>query len=232
MKQQNTVKQKQVPRRSGQQSAQSSAGGIQKVENRNSFYNDGEKKLFFVALISIVCLVSSLLLVFYAANKTEKNVYFATDENGGLIQLVPLSQPNHSESVIADWLARALIDTFDFHFDNLERRINEASLKWFTPNGASELIDALDDSNNFESIRERQMFVNLALKHVPIVTRAGRPAWSKYYLWRLQVEGLMTYRTATDVFTNDVVFTVLVQRRSMKDDPTGLGIAKIIMTIK
>lgn len=207
-----------------------SAGGFAAVGLRNEFYKDGYKRMFVIAVLSSLCLVCSVALVFYAAQKTEKNVYFATDSNGSLIKLVALSEPNHNDAVVADWLNRALIDTFDFHYGNLEKKLNEAALKWFTPNGATELVNALDDSNNFESIRERNMFVSLALQHTPIVVKRGKPEFSRYFLWKLQVEGIMTYRTVTEEFSNPVLFTVVVSRRSMLEDPTGLGIAKIIMT--
>lgn len=230
----NNSRSKITPRNNSapKQKKRTSAGGLAAVGLRNDFYTEGYKKMIIISMLSMACLIGSVGLVFYAAQKTEKNVYFATDANGSLIKLVPLSAPNHSDAVISDWLTRALIETFDFHYGNLERKLNESALKWFTPNGATELITALDDSNNFESIRERSMFVQLALKHAPIVVKSGKPSWSRYYLWKLQVEGVMTYRTISEEFSNTVIFTVVVSRRSMLEDPTGLGVAKIIMTIK
>ena len=209
-----------------------SAGGWVAIGLRNDFYHDGYRKMIAVMVIGITCLIISIGLTYYAIQKKEQNVYFATDANGALIPLIPLSKPNHSDAIIANWLSMALVDTFDFHFGNLERRLNESALKWFTSNGATELINALEDSNNFESIRNKQMFVQLSLKHSPIMLKNGKPDWSKYFLWKFQAEGLMTYRTTGEEFTNNVIFTIVVSRRSMLEDPTGLGIAKIIMTNK
>lgn len=209
-----------------------STGGYAAIGLRNDFYKDGSNRMQIICLLSVICLGFSVALMFYSVQKTESNVYFATDPNGSLIKLVPLGKPNHSHAAVADWLNRALIDTFDFHHGNLEKKLNEAALKWFTANGASELISALDESNNFESIRSRKMFVTLALKHTPIVIKAGKPSWSKYYLWKLEGKGTMTYRTSTDEFSNDVLFSVIVSRKSMINDAMGLGVAKIIMTIE
>lgn len=205
--------------------------GVETVMLRNDFYRDGAKKMQTVLIISVCSFILSIVVLMIAMNQVDKNVYFATDNNGAFIKLVPMSEANHSDASIANWLSEALVDTFDFHFANLEKRVNESALKWFTSNGATELISALEESNNFSAIRERKMFVSLALKHTPIVLNQGLPSWSKYYLWELQVEGIMTYRTTAEEFSNKVMFTVVISRRSMLEDPSGLGIAKIIMKV-
>jgi intracellular multiplication protein IcmL len=180
--------------------------------------------------VSVACLVASIALTVVSLTQQQRNVYFATDQGGSLIRLVPLSEPNHKDAVISQWLARALTDTFNFNFSNLRFRLNEAAQKWFTSNGATELIQELRDNGTWQTIEERELIVSLSVDHVPLVIDKGPIANGRYYAWKLQAPATLTFRnTKGQPFTNKVVFTVVVQRRSMLEDPTGLGIAKIIM---
>jgi hypothetical protein len=45
----------------------------------------------------------------------------------------------------------------------------------------------------------------------------------------MQVEGKFTYTNESNVYTNNVVFTVSITRRSMLEDIKGLGINKIFV---
>jgi intracellular multiplication protein IcmL len=204
--------------------------GLNTVVERREFYMDMYSKMWKIALVGVTSMIISLVMTIIVINKKESNAYFAVDQNYSLIKLIALHEPNVKNGVVANWLTRALVNTFDFNYYNIKSHLNESSMKWFTSEGASELIKALDDSGNFDVIVERKLIVSLVVNQVPVVVKEGVINGVK--LWKLQVPAVMTYRNESSVSSNEVIFTVTVSRVSLLTDPVGLGIAKIIMEKK
>lgn len=207
---------------------QSNTGqGLDAVVERREFYKDMYSKQWKVAIAGVVSLIASIMVLTASLMKEETNKYFAVDSNFQMIQLIALDQPNVKNSVVANWLTRSLVDTFDFNYHNIKQHLNETSMKWFTKEGANALITALDTSGNFDVILERKLLVSLAITDVPVVVKEG--VLNNIKLWKLQVPATITYRNESSVSSNNVVFTVTISRVSLLSDPVGLGIAKIVM---
>ncbi|MFK4132029.1 DotI/IcmL/TraM family protein [Pseudomonas luteola] len=202
------------------------------VRARNSFYKDGSKILKTGLYGSIGCLIGSVIATFYSASQRENNVYFAATNDGKFIKLIALNEPNLSDAAVTNWLSRALIDTFDFNFLNVNQRLNETTMRWFTQDGGNELLKAIQSGGNLDSVAEKELFVNLTLDSAPLLVDRGVAANGNIFAWKYEVPGLLTYRTRTKTYSDKVIFNVTVQRQSMISSPDGLGIAKIIMLVK
>lgn len=204
--------------------------GLKTVQHRNDFYKEGDKKLFFVAGFVSVVLIIQIFIAFLGFNARNERVYFATDPNGSLIKMQMLNQPNQKDPVVAQWVSNALVDTFTANWRNLDTHQNEATMRWFTDDGAKELLKALKDSGNFDVITEKRMLLNTSLDSTPILVGKSPANTQGVFQWVFQVDGLMTFYTQTQQFTNKVRFMVTVERRSMLEDVSGLGISKVVMT--
>jgi intracellular multiplication protein IcmL len=207
-------------------------GGQETVAARNGFYKDGASILKKTSIASIACLVGSIAVTFYSASQKENNVYFAAKPDKSIIKLVGLTEPNLSDTAVTNWLSRALIDTFDFNYANVNDKLNKSTMTWFTKKGGEELLNALQSTGNIESVLQTELFVNLTLDSSPLLIDSGVDNTGKTYAWKYQAPGVITYRTRSKTFTDKVVFNITVQRQSMINDPDGLGIAKIIMLVK
>lgn len=203
--------------------------GLATVSHRNEFFKSGDKKLTIMLSVVVVVMVIQLFVAFLGFTARNERVYFATDRNGSLIPLIALGEPNQKDTVVAQWLQNALVDTFSFDFTNINTRLNEATMQWFTDGGATELLKAMKDSGNFEVITDRRMILTTTLNSTPILV-AKRPNAEGVFSWTFQVDAIMTFRTQSQEFTNNVRFTVMVDRRSVLEDVNGLGISKVVMT--
>lgn len=208
---------------------QSEDSGLSTVVERREFYKDMYSKTWKMALTGVITLGLSVGTAVYSVNKEADNKYFAVDQNLNMIKLIALDQPNASNTVVGNWLTKALVDTFDFNYFNMKKQLNDASVKYFTAEGSAELIRALDESGNFNIILDNKLIVNLTVTHNPVIIKEG--VIEGYKLWKLQVPATITYRNETSVSSNKVIFTVTVSRVSLLTDPVGLGIAKIIMEL-
>lgn len=200
------------------------------VLEKNEYYKEGKKYSFIVAIISAITLLISVAGSYFVLNKKDERVYFAVNDKNQFVKLVPFSEPNHKDSVVSQWLVSALIDTFDLNFVNYKTSLNDSAQKYFTTNGGKELKKALVDSGNLDAMVNKKLILSLSLESTPVMIKKGKPEWSDYYLWKLQVPGVLTYRNQGGEYSTKVMFTVVVSRQSMLSDPMGLGIAKIIMT--
>jgi intracellular multiplication protein IcmL len=204
--------------------------GLEVVQHRNNFYKEGDRKLIFIAGFVAVVLILQIFIAFLGFNARNERVYFATDPNGSLIKMQMLNQPNQKDPVVAQWVANAIVDTFSANWRTLNTHQNEATMRWFTDAGAVELLKALRDSGNFDVITEKRMLLNTSLDSAPILVGKSPANTQGVYQWVFQVDGLMTFYTQTQQFTNKVRFMVTVERRSMLEDVSGLGISKVVMT--
>lgn len=225
---------KKAPAKEGAQTAKKKKVAVTKDKKganvaieRREFYKDMYSKMWKIALVGVVSMLVSFVSLIYAINKEEKNSYFAVGQNFELVKMVKLSEPNVNNAVIANWLTRALVDTFDFNYYNIKAHLNESSMRWFTKEGASELVKALSESGNFDVIVDRKLIVSLSVDQVPVVIKEG--VLDGVRLWKLQVPAVISYRNSSSVSSNNVIFTVTVSRVSLLADPVGLGIAKIVM---
>jgi len=195
---------------------------------RNEFYKDGSKKLKYLIIASSICLALSTFTAYVSVSQEGENNFFAVDESGQFVELITLDRPNHKAAVVSQWLTDALIDTFDFNYLNMKQVLNDKAMVWFTDSGRNSLITSIEESGSFSTIQKEKLITQLNLIRAPILVREGLNDSGRYE-WLLQVEGKFTYTNETTVYTNNVIFTVSVIRRSMLEDVKGLGINKIIV---
>jgi intracellular multiplication protein IcmL len=203
-------------------------GAEQVVKLRLEFFKEGSRKLKIAIYVSLFCLILSSISAFLAVSKEGERAYFAADESGQYVELITLDRPNHKSAVVSQWLSDALIDTFDFNYLNMKQVLNNKSIEWFTDSGRNSLITSISETGSFSVIVKEKLIVQLNLIRAPVLVREGVSNSGKYE-WLLQVEGKFTYTNEGSVYTNDVLFTVSVTRRSMLEDIKGLGINKIIV---
>ncbi len=73
------------------------------VEQRKSFYKDGSKAIKILAGVSVVNMIASSFMLYWANTQTTKNIYFAIKDDGTLVNMLPFSEPNLGDAVISSW---------------------------------------------------------------------------------------------------------------------------------
>ncbi|MEZ9709224.1 DotI/IcmL family type IV secretion protein [Vibrio breoganii] len=203
------------------------------VIERREFYKEARRSLVILAVCSIVTLTIAVVAGIFTNNNTSKNVYFSIHDDGRLVNMQPFDQPNLRDNIIIGWVQRALVDTFDFNFHNLNHALSKSSATWFTEEGGRELIKALESEGHFDTIRSQRLILTYAPTHNPIIVRKFLNPSTGRYTWHLQSQGKLTYINANGrQHTENTVFNIEVERRSLREDATGIGISKLIMTYR
>src|SRR3990167_10662855 len=154
------------------------------VTLRNTFYRDGLRKIVIGLIISL--LVNFLLgwILLYIIMNPPLPKYFATSINGRITPLFPLNEPNQSDSAVLQWANQAAIAAFTYNFVNYRSEL-QASSGFFTSEGWTQFLNALQESNNLDAVKAKKLIVSAVATRAPIILQKGM--LNGRYAWRVQM---------------------------------------------
>lgn len=209
-----------------------SKDAIELVMKRNAFYRRVHH-LAIAALYSLVFVIVFLacVLVYLWRNPTHP-IYFATDNVGRLIRIVPINQPNATDEDVVNWAIEAMQATFSMDYVNYRMQLQGAQ-KYFTDYGWTNYMNAIEAANNISALTTRKMIVLVKVVSQPRIVAEGILGGA--YAWKIEMPMLATYSLPlydeTTKFSNPINITIVVQRQPILQSYKGLGIAQIIGTI-
>ena len=200
--------------------------GLGRVVVRNEFYRDGYRLALRVAVIQcfvIFGLIGAMFFIIYVHQP--ENRYFATTEDGRLIPMVPLNQPNLSTPALLSWVAQAASETMSFSFSNYRRNLQQSS-RHFTRAGWESFSTALQQSRIIESIEANTQELTAVPRGAPILKYEGVVAGQ--YQWQVQIPMILTYVSGSKSRSDNWILTLVIVRVSRLESPNGVGIAQWI----
>jgi intracellular multiplication protein IcmL len=198
---------------------------LTKVVLRNQFYRDGQRKMMLIVLGILIVNCILIGLLGYMLTHPPEPRYFATSINGRITPLVPLNQPNQSDSAILQWANQAAISAFSYNFVNYRSELQAAS-GFFTADGWDQFLQALKDSNNLDAVKTKKLVVSAVATSAPVFLQKG--LLNGRYSWRIQMPMLVTYQSASEFSQQSLTVTMLVTRVDTLNSPRGIGIAQFV----
>ncbi|KTD24579.1 MULTISPECIES: type IVB secretion system apparatus protein IcmL/DotI [Legionella] len=196
------------------------------VSMRNEFYRDGQRKTILALLFSILINFVLASLLVYMITHPPAPKYFATSINGRITPLFPLDEPNQSDSAVLQWANQAAIAAFTYNFVNYRDEL-QASSGFFTADGWTQFLTALQQSNNLDAVKAKKLIVSAVATRAPIILQKG--LLNGVYSWRVQMPILVTYQSASEFSQQNNVVTMLITRVSTLNSPRGIGIAQFVV---
>ncbi|MDF1826794.1 MAG: type IVB secretion system apparatus protein IcmL/DotI [Legionellaceae bacterium] len=196
------------------------------VTLRNDFYRDGQRKMMVILLLSFISNVLMASLLAYLLTHPPAPKYFATSINGRITPLFALNEPNQSDSAVLQWANQAAVAAFTYNFVNYRTEL-QASSGFFTSEGWTQFLTALEDSNNLDAVRAKKLIVSAVATSAPIILQKG--VLNGRYSWRVQMPMLVTYQSASEFSQQRNVVTILISRISTLNSPRGIGIAQFVV---
>lgn len=200
--------------------------GLGIVTVRNEFYRDGYRSLLRLAIIQGFVILGLLGAMYFVIEVHQpENRYFATTEDGRLIPMVALSEPNLSTPALMSWVAQATTEVMTFGFNDYRRRLQESS-KNFTRTGWQSFTAALQQSRIIEMVEASQQVVTAAPQGAPILQSEGLSGGR--YQWVIQIPLVLTYQSGSRTRTDNLLITLVVVRVPRLESPNGVGIEQWI----
>tara|TARA_R110001592_G_scaffold3525_14_gene19948 strand:- start:1781 stop:2464 length:684 start_codon:yes stop_codon:yes gene_type:complete len=202
------------------------SSGLGTVVIRNEFYRDGYRSLLKMTLIQSIVILALVGAMYYIVKVNQpQHFYFATTEDGRLIPMVPLSQPNLSTPALMSWVAQATTEVMTFGFNDYRRRLQESSRN-FTKRGWESFTQALQRSRIIEMVEVNQQIITAAPKGAPILQSEGLVAGR--YQWVVEIPLVLTYRSGAKTSNTGLLVTVIIVRVPRLESANGVGIEQWI----
>ena len=193
---------------------------------RNEFYRDGYRSLLRIAVIEAMIIIAQVVVMFYVIHIHQpENRYFATTEDGRLVPMVGLNEPNLSTPALMSWSAQAATEVMTFGFHDYRRRLQEASRN-FTRIGWASFTTALEKSRIMEMVETNQQVVTAAPASAPVLLSEGLV--SGRYQWQVELPIVVSYQAGSQTRTDQLLLTLLIVRVPKLESPNGVGIEQWI----
>lgn len=200
--------------------------GLGSVVIRNEFYRDGYRSLLKIAVIEAMIIIALIAVMFYVIHIHQpENRYFATTEDGRLVPMVGLNEPNLSTPALMSWTAQAATEVMTFGFHDYRRRLQEASRN-FTRIGWSSFTAALEKSRIIEMVEANQQVVTAAPRSAPVLVQEGLV--NGRYQWQVELPIVVTYQAGSQTRADNLLLTLLIVRVPKLESPNGVGIEQWI----
>ena len=196
--------------------------GLGSVVIRNEFYRDGYRSLLKIAVIEAMIIIALIAAMFYVVHIHQpENRYFATTEDGRLVPMVALNEPNLSTPALMSWAAQASTEVMTFGFHDYRRRLQEASRN-FTRVGWASFTGALERSRIIEMVEANQQVVTAAPASAPILVSEGLVRGR--YQWQVELPIVVSYQAGSLSRADNLLLTLLIVRVPKLESPNGVGI--------
>lgn len=196
------------------------------VMARNDFYRDGYRLWLSVAIVeafALLCLCIAMI-VLITVHQPE-NRYFATTEDGRLIPMVSLNQPNLSKPALMSWAAQAATEVMTFNFADYRRRLQEAS-RHFTREGWRSFTQALQSADIITAVNENRQVVTAAPRQAPVLISEG--VIGGRYQWVVEIPMMFTYQFGSSKRSDSMTVRLTIVRVPKLESPNGVGIQQWI----
>lgn len=200
--------------------------GIGKVVLRNEYYRDGYRMALRVSVVQSFIILGLIGAMFFVIKVHQpENRYFATTEDGRLIPMMSLTQPNLSNPALMSWVAQAATEVMTFGFNDYRRRLQEASRN-FTRRGWESFTNALQAARVIESIEKNSQVITAAPSGAPVLQ--SESVVNGQYQWIVQIPMVLSYQAGSKTRTDNWIVTLVIVRVPRLESPNGVGIAQWI----
>ena len=198
--------------------------GLSRVVLRNEYYRDGYRLALRVSVVQSFIIIGLIAAMFFVIKVHQpENRYFATTEDGRLIPMVSLTQPNLSAPALMSWVAQAATEVMTFGFNDYRRRLQEASRN-FTRQGWESFTGALQGARIIESIEQNSQVVSAAPRGAPVLVSEG--VVNGQYQWIVEIPMVLSYQSGSKTRSDNWRVTLVVVRVPRLESPNGVGIAQ------
>lgn len=192
------------------------------IKGKNAVYRAGYKGILRIAVTEamiILFLIAILLFIINFHNPEDR--YFASTEQGKLLPMQQLTEPNLSVRALTSWSAQTATEVMTFGFNNYKYRLQEASRN-FTDEGWESFSKALVRSKVIDKVTKNQQIITAAPAGTPILVAEG--LYKERYQWQVQVPLVITYQAGSKVSSSAMIVNLLIVRLPNMTSSNGIGI--------
>lgn len=200
------------------------------AETAHGRFSSLEKALkrsnMIVLALAGVTSISVLVSTFMFLNQPAPS-YFATDSEGRITPLIPVSEPMLTDNQVTNFAVDAVTRSMTFTFNSWRDDFSEAREFFQKPDGWDEFVQAVEASQVIEYVTNRRMNAT-AVANGAVILSEGLDAQGRY-TWIIQIPLVITYESSTERSRDPILAEVSVSRLPTWETSRGVGVTRITM---
>lgn len=193
------------------------------VENNEQYRNRYRLAVKLLCGFSVSAVVLSTALIAVSVLEATPK-YYATQMNGQLVEMKPLSVPVVSDDYVLQWAGLVLRQAFNLSFVNWQTQI-DGVMNSFTASGKVSFQQALKDSGMLTSLQNNKLILSSVISGAPVIAEKGVLAGQFY--WKVEVPLLLTYNSASAEQKQNMVLRLVIVRVPTLDNEKGIAISSL-----
>lgn len=194
---------------------------------RNEVVGHLARKMVWVVVGLSVLSAFSVMIAAWALNSKPEPRYFATRQDGGILPIVAVSTPFLTDNQVMNFAVEASTSAMTINFSTWREDLRRSSVYFERPAGWNSFIDAIEDSRQMDFIRERR-FITTAVANGATIIRSGLDENNRYS-WTVQVPMTITYQSASEQTSQDILAEMVVSRLPTYESPQAVGVSRLVM---
>jgi intracellular multiplication protein IcmL len=193
-----------------------------------------------IVALSLLTLLITFGGLYAVWGKQTQFRYILSDTSGKLIDLIPVSKPNHPDEFVVKWAIDAVTRLNTFDYVNYPAQFQEAKFS-MTPQGWKHYEQGMATAGMLNSVIGLGAVTTAVPTGPGTVIKAANFQWPDgvyRYAWRVRFPMLITYRSARldpqtkQPMTNNQAVNVDVTVVRMPEflNPQGLGVRQLLMS--
>lgn len=212
----------------GAQPASSSADMLRFVWWRNAWNMDVSVKALTVAMlaviVSIVAVVGDVIAIY-----RDPHSYFAVTPDGRVIPIQPLSSPLLTDAQVLSLAQSIAVDAYSFDFANWRTSMNRVS-SHFNQKAWEQWMSSMQQNGVLDAVVRQKMVVSATPTSTPVKVGTAMVAGS--YAWKIQIPLLVTYASANDATTQQLVVTMVLRRAPLAVHEDGAEVIQMVASME
>lgn len=198
-------------------------GKIESILTRADTYKVAYRRMSFVALaLAATTVISTAAAVALALSKPAP-VYFATNSDGSITPIIPVSQPHLSPAEVANFATEAATRSLTYSFSNYRAEFEDMKPYFSKPRGWNSFVDAVNKSGQLELVKNQRLNTTAVAQRAVIVREGLNP--DGIYEWIVQLPLRVTYQSSTQVTGQNFTVTLALTRMDSSEYPRTIAVS-------
>ncbi len=192
-------------------------------------YHNDSVFILNLLLLGLVALIGLLVfLIVVQLGTVPRPLYFALNNNGEIIEKVPLNEEGITTPALLNWVNEFTIKAFSFNYSNISQQRAKMA-PYFSSNALKLYANLLNNDEDFRTLDEKQYVVSIIPKSAPEIL-VGK-SFQDRYAWQIRVVADIVFSNALEKGSHEVELDYLIWRVEDPLYPLGVNVASFTRTI-
>lgn len=190
-----------------------------------------ERRFNILTLMGLVVCLAIIAILLYMFTVYPKYRVVQTVDNSVICEIDPSDNPQLTDVAIQDFAKTAVLSAYSFDYVNYRDQINNATTRYFTPDGRAAFNTALRSSGSLDHIIANNLIMKSMTLQSPQIEEKGLDSRGKPY-WIVRMPIATEFYTGTAKAADVQSFVAQVRVVNTQRDafnPRGLGVLSMTL---